>query len=50
MRDVRIFSNTLDRAMQGMIRAGIPAFSEKNETDEYIEYLVRIPKRPEKAG
>ena len=46
LRDVRLFSNTLEKAMQNMLRAGIPAQSEKNETEEYIEYLVRIPKKP----
>lgn len=49
VRDIRLFSNTIDRVLQGMLRAGIRAHSEKNETKEYIEYVVRIPKHPEKA-
>ena len=43
-KDVRIFVNTLNHAVDTMRRAGIEADSAKSETDEYIEYVVRIPK------
>ena len=43
-KDVRIFVNTLNHAVDTMRRAGIEADSAKSETDEYIEYFVRIPK------
>ena len=43
-KDVRIFVNTLNHAVYTMRRAGIEADSAKSETDEYIEYIVRIPK------
>lgn len=43
-KDVRIFINTLNHAIDTMRKAGIEADSEKNETEEYIEYVVRIPK------
>lgn len=43
-KDVRIFVNTLNHAVDTMRRAGIEADSAKSETDEYIEYIVRIPK------
>lgn len=43
-KDVRIFVNTLNHAVDTMRRAGIDADSAKSETDEYIEYIVRIPK------
>lgn len=43
-KDVRIFVNTLNHAIDTMRRAGIDADSAKSETDEYIEYIVRIPK------
>ncbi|MBQ2774976.1 MAG: ParB/RepB/Spo0J family partition protein [Clostridia bacterium] len=45
-KDVRIFVNTLNHAVDTMREAGIQAESEKKETDDYIEYLVRIPKKP----
>lgn len=43
-KDVRIFVNTFNRAIQTMKDAGINAESDKTETEEYIEYRVRIPK------
>lgn len=45
-KDVRIFVNTLNHAVDTMREAGIQADSQKKETDDYIEYLVRIPKKP----
>ncbi|MBO4339749.1 MAG: ParB/RepB/Spo0J family partition protein [Clostridia bacterium] len=44
-RDIRIFINTLNHAVDAIRRAGIDADSAKSETDEYIEYVVRIPKQ-----
>ncbi len=43
-RDIRIFSNTLKQAVEMMNKAGVPANTQKNETDTYIEYVVRIEK------
>ena len=43
-KDIRIFSNTIKQAIDLMNQSGVKAYSEKNENDEYIEYLVRIPK------
>lgn len=43
-KDVRIFVNTLNHAVDAMRQAGIEADSVKSETEEYIEYVVRIPK------
>ena len=43
-KDLRLFINTLNHAVDTMRRAGIEADSVKSETEEYIEYLVRIPK------
>lgn len=43
-KDVRIFVNTIKQAVDLMKQSGIDAVSEKNENDEYIEYIVRIPK------
>ena len=44
IRDVRLFLNTVNHAVETMRRSGIEARSEKNETEDYIEYVVRIPK------
>ena len=41
---MRIFINTLNHAVDAIRRAGIDADTAKSETDEYIEYVVRIPK------
>ncbi|MBQ6165780.1 MAG: ParB/RepB/Spo0J family partition protein [Clostridia bacterium] len=43
-RDLNIFVNTLNHAVDTMRKAGIDADSEKSETREYIEYVIRIPK------
>ena len=44
VRDVRLFFNTVSNAVDTMRRSGIHASAQKTETEEYIEYLVRIPK------
>ncbi|MGN0521362.1 MAG: ParB/RepB/Spo0J family partition protein [Eubacterium sp.] len=48
-KDVRIFVNTVNKAIQTMQEAGINAQSDKTETDEYIEFRVRIPKDAQKC-
>ncbi|MBR7092210.1 MAG: ParB/RepB/Spo0J family partition protein [Clostridia bacterium] len=50
LRDVRVFSNTIEKALQGMQQAGVRAYSEKNETEEYVEYRVRILKKPDRQA
>lgn len=42
-QDVRIFINTINKAIETMKSAGIPADSSKIQNNEYIEYRVRIP-------
>lgn len=44
LKDLRLFTNTLNHAVDTMKRAGIKADSRRKETEEYIEYVVRIPK------
>lgn len=48
VKDVRIFVNTITKAVDTMRLSGINATSCKNETDDYIEYTVKIPKSVEK--
>lgn len=43
-KDVRLFLNTIDHAVTAMKDAGIKAVSQKRETDDYYECVVRIPK------
>lgn len=49
-RDLRLFTNTLNHAIDTMKRAGIQADSHRSETDDYIEYTVRIPKSESKSS
>lgn len=44
VRDVRIFVNTINKAVDTMRLSGINAIAKKQETEEYIEYTVKIPK------
>jgi len=44
IKDVRIFVNTINKAVDTMRLSGINAISRRSETDEYIEYTVKIPK------
>lgn len=43
-KDVRLFVNTINKAIEMMKAAGINADSQKKQNDDYIEYIVRIPK------
>ena len=43
IKDIRLFLNTINKALDTMKRAGIKAESCKKQDDEYIEYVVRIP-------
>lgn len=49
-RDVRIFVNTVNKAINTMIQSGIPAETNKTETDDYIEFYVKIPKNAQNDG
>ncbi len=48
-KDVRIFSNTIKQAVNMMKQAGIEALAEKSENEEYIEYIIKIPKNQSEA-
>ena len=45
VKDLRIFLNTIDRAVCTMKEAGIDATVVQNDQPDFIEYTVRIPKR-----
>lgn len=44
LKDIKIFLNTINHAIDTMRKAGINALSSEHETNEYYEYVVRIPK------
>jgi ParB family chromosome partitioning protein len=44
IKDVRIFFNTINNAINLMRESGIDAVAIKQEYDEYFEYTVKIPK------
>ncbi len=50
VRDVRVFFNTMNHALDIMRRGGIDAQSRRQDGDDYIEYVVRIPKTPSLVG
>ena len=50
VKDIRIFMNTISHAVKTMQLSGIQAKTIRNETDDYIECIVRIPKTGPAAG
>ncbi len=50
VRDVRVFFNTMNHALDIMRRGGIDAQSRRQDNEDYIEYVVRIPKTPALIG
>ncbi len=44
LKDIKIFVNTINHAVDTMRKAGIKADSREYETNDYYEYVVRIPK------
>ena len=43
IKDVRIFFNTIDKAVKTMQKAGIMAKIHRDDDDKYIKYTVKIP-------
>ncbi|MBQ7384879.1 MAG: ParB/RepB/Spo0J family partition protein [Ruminococcus sp.] len=44
VKDLRIFLNTINKAVDTMRLSGINAIAKRIESEEYIEYTVKIPK------
>lgn len=44
VKDVRLFLNTINHAIEVMQQAGVRAQADRRETEQYFEYIVRIPK------
>lgn len=45
IKDIRIFMNTINRAIDTMRLSGIDAKVNKKVTENYIEYTIRIPEK-----
>ena len=43
-KDIKLFLNTINHAIATMNEAGISAESEQKETEDFIEYSIKIPK------
>lgn len=43
VKDVRIFINTINNAIKLMNQSGIQASAQKIDSDDFIEYIVKIP-------
>lgn len=44
IKDIRIFENTINNAVDTMRESGIPVIKVQTENEDFIEYVVRIPK------
>ncbi|MEG2295348.1 MAG: chromosome partitioning protein ParB, partial [Oscillospiraceae bacterium] len=44
VKDVRVFMNTVNKAVQIMKYAGLSIDTDKTEDENYINYIVKIPK------
>lgn len=45
VKDLRIFQNTLDKAVSTMKLAGIQVDTQRTEDEQFIHYTLRIPKK-----
>ncbi len=45
VKDLRIFQNSLQKAVDAMKLAGIQVDTQRSEDDQYIHYTLRIPKK-----
>lgn len=43
IKDVRLFYNTINRAVKVMRKAGVMAKIQKEETNDYVKYVIKIP-------
>ncbi len=50
IKDVRIFINTINKAIDTMRLAGIDAQSNQTDNENFIEYTIKIPKSRSQTG
>lgn len=46
VKDVRIFINSVDKAVKLMKDSGIALNADKRESEDFVEYSIRVPKHP----
>ncbi len=44
VKDLRLFLNTVNKAVETMLSSGLDAYAKSSENEEFFEYIVRIPK------
>lgn len=49
LRDVKMFFNTVNKAVDVMRLAGVDADTQRIDHDDYIEYIIKIASKPEKS-
>ncbi|MBC8570650.1 ParB/RepB/Spo0J family partition protein [Oscillospiraceae bacterium NSJ-54] len=50
VKDIRLFINTINKALSKMKASGIPATAVSIENGDFIEYTIKIPKVTQKRG
>lgn len=45
VRDLRLFYNTIEHAIETVSRAGLPVTQERREDGDSVEYRIRMPKK-----
>lgn len=45
LKDIRLFYNTIDRAVEIVKAAGIPIVTDKREEEENVVFVIKIPKK-----
>lgn len=43
LKDIRLFFNTINKAVNVMKLAGVEAYTQRINHDDYIEYIIKIP-------
>ena len=49
LKDVRLFFNTVNKAMDVMRLAGVKADAKRIDHEDYIEYIIKIPSEKQKT-
>lgn len=44
VRDLRLFCNTLDKAVKSIRGTGLPVEARREDQDGFVEYVIRLPK------
>jgi ParB family chromosome partitioning protein len=50
VRDVRLFINSVDKAIFSIQEAGFRVEAEKEESEDFVQYSIRVPKTADRRG